>query len=369
MPHFAEKMTAILNHGALNLALAIGYKHRIFDTLEELSRPATLSEIAASTDLNQRYLQEWLSVMVSGGIIELLPAENDPEHYHLPAEHADVLTRRAGTRNMGVYTQEIPLLTSCALEAVHKDMAVGAGVPFSQYPDFQQFMAELSDAKLEKELIETFLPSVDAGRLIPRLKQGIRVCDLGCGHGVAVHLMAQAFPESRFTGIDNHEEAINRARTTAREMNLRNADFQVLDAASLSADPAWADCFDYILAFDAIHDQSHPLEALEGIRSMLAPGGLFSMVDIKAGSRLADNLEHPLGPFLYTVSLMHCLPVGLNDKGTGLGMMWGREKAEELLSRAGFEDIAVLEMEQDAFNLHYLCRVPEVPEASSSRFG
>ena len=65
-----------------------------------------------------------------------------------------------------------------------------------------------------------------------------------------------------------------------------------------------------------------------------------------------------MGPFLYTVSLMHCMPVGLNDDGAGLGMMWGREKAEALLVEAGFENIDIIEMEHDGFNLHYLCRVP-----------
>ena len=89
---------------------------------------------------------------------------------------------------------------------------------------------------------------------------------------------------------------------------------------------------------------------------MLAPGGMFSMIDIKAGSNQGDNVDHPMGPFLYTVSLMHCMPVGLNDNGTGLGMMWGQEKAEALLREAGFEHIELTEMEHDPFNLHYLCR-------------
>ncbi|MCP3955994.1 MAG: methyltransferase type 12, partial [Desulfobacterales bacterium] len=114
-----------------------------------------------------------------------------------------------------------------------------------------------------------------------------------------------------------------------------------------------------ICAFDAIHDQTRPLEALRSIRYMLAPGGLFSMVDIKAGSQHKDNLDHPMGPFLYTVSLMHCMPVGLSDNGTGLGMMWGQQQAETLLREAGFETVEPTEMDYDPFNLHYLCRAPD----------
>ena len=77
------------------------------------------------------------------------------------------------------------------------------------------------------------------------------------------------------------------------------------------------------------------------------------MVDIAARSNLVDNLDHPMGPFLYTVSLMHCLPVGLVDGGSGLGMMWGREKAVEMLKEAGFENVQVHQIPEDLFNLHY----------------
>ena len=64
-----------------------------------------------------------------------------------------------------------------------------------------------------------------------------------------------------------------------------------------------------------------------------------------------------MGPFLYAVSLMHCMPVGLFDNGPGLGMMWGRQKAVELLRQAGFKTIEVCEMEHDPFNVHYFCRI------------
>jgi len=98
------------------------------------------------------------------------------------------------------------------------------------------------------------------------------------------------------------------------------------------------------------------MAALNGVFHMLKPGGYFSMVDIAARSDLLENLEHPLGPFLYTVSLMHCMPVGRVDGGAGLGMMWGREKATQMLSDAGFSDIQVTPVPEDPFNDHFLCR-------------
>jgi 2-polyprenyl-3-methyl-5-hydroxy-6-metoxy-1,4-benzoquinol methylase len=357
MGDFAQRMTDILNYGALNLAMGIGYKNRIFDVLEDLAKPATIIEIAAASGLNQRYLREWLGIMVTGRIIELSRYPNGEAAYVLPPEHAAFLTRNSGSSNLGVYTQEIPLLTSCAMESVNKGFKTGEGIPFSQYPDFQQFMSELADAKHRQVLIADFLPSIDNGKLVERLTEGLRVCDLGCGEGVALNLMARAFPKSTFTGIDNHEAAISEARAEAREMGLSNVVYKNIDAAVVYDNIDFCRKFDYACAFDAIHDQSHPLDVLKSIHYMLAPGGMFSMIDIKAFSNHADNLDHPMGAFLYTVSLMHCMPVGLNDNGTGLGMMWGREKAEAMLAEAGFENIEVIEMEHDGFNLHYLCRV------------
>ncbi len=136
---------------------------------------------------------------------------------------------------------------------------------------------------------------------------------------------------------------------------VENLDFMVLDAAHLKNNMEYKDFFDYVTAFDAIHDQIRPLDVLRGVHQILAPDGLFSMVDIAASSNLADNMALPMAPFLYTVSLMHCMPVGMVDGGTGLGMMWGREKAVEMLENAGFQRIRVFEMPDDPFNLHFFC--------------
>jgi pyruvate/2-oxoacid:ferredoxin oxidoreductase alpha subunit len=52
---------------------------------------------------------------------------------------------------------------------------------------------------------------------------------------------------------------------------------------------------------------------------------------------------------------MHCMPVGLNDNGSGLGMMWGKQQAVTLLRQAGFTQVCAQEIPNDAFNLHFLC--------------
>jgi ubiquinone/menaquinone biosynthesis C-methylase UbiE len=156
-------------------------------------------------------------------------------------------------------------------------------------------------------------------------------------------------------GIDISEDALETAKSEAEKLGLDNLKFFNHDAATLEGNLALRNSFDYITAFDAIHDQTQPRKVLQGVYAILKPGGLFSMVDIAAASNLADNLDHPMGPFLYTVSLMHCMPVGLVNGGAGLGMMWGREKAVEMLTEAGFDPVRVLELPDDPFNLHFLC--------------
>ncbi len=352
---FADKMTDILNYSALNLAMAIGYRTGLFDVMDTFDTPRTPQAIADKAGLNPRYIEEWLGVMVTGQIVEISRGEDGQNRYYLPKQHGDLITRRAGNSNLGVYTQEIPLLTACAMEAVIEGFATGEGVSYDRYPKFQAFMSQLADAKHRQVLVDKFLPAVDRGRLIEDLRSGIRVCDLGCGTGVALILMAGAFPESRFVGIDISQEAIKTARREASQRQLTNLEFVIADTAILKENSELKDAFDYVTSFDAIHDQTRPLAALEGVHHILAPGGRFSMVDIAARTNLADNLAHPMGPFLYTVSLMHCLPVGLVDGGSGLGMMWGREKAVEMLKAAGFAKVQVQEIPEDPFNLHYFC--------------
>ena len=343
---FAGRMVGVLNDGCLALMASVGHQVGLFDTMAELP-PATSHEIAGAAGLQERYVREWLGVMTTSRIVEYEPADRT---YRLPAEHALSLTRAAGPGNLAGPMQFITLLATVEAPLV-ECFRNGGGVPYSQYADFHRLMAEDSATVHDAALIDRIIPLSEG--LTNRLRDGIEVADIGCGSGHAINLLAQAFPASRFVGYDFAEEGIDAARREAESLGLANANFEVRDVAEL----AERDRFDLITAFDAIHDQADPAGVLSAIALALRTGGVFLMVDIQASSNVEDNVEHPLGPFVYTVSTMHCMTVSLSLGGAGLGTAWGEQKAQQMLAEAGFNDVATAHVEADIFNTYYIARI------------
>jgi 2-polyprenyl-3-methyl-5-hydroxy-6-metoxy-1,4-benzoquinol methylase len=214
-------------------------------------------------------------------------------------------------------------------------------------------MAEDSGQSVVSSLIELILPSVPG--IVKKLEEGIYVLDLGCGRGKALNLLAKTFPKSRFVGYDLSEEAIEYARNEARELKLTNVNFEIKDLTYFN-ESAPDKKYDFITTFDAVHDQPRPDNLLAGIFNALKDEGTYLMQDISASQEHHQNMEHPVGPLLYTVSTMHCMTVSLAQGGMGLGTMWGREKALEMLDEAGFKNIEIKNFEHDFQNDYYIIK-------------
>jgi SAM-dependent methyltransferase len=333
---FAERMLRTTNEAALALMVSVGHRTGLFDVMAAMPA-ATSAEIASRASLDERYVREWLAVMTTGRIVEHDGAAGS---YWLPTDHAACLTRAAGMNNLATGMQYIGLM------ALVEDQIVdcfrhGGGVPYSAFPRFQAVMAEDSGSVQDATLIDVTLPLVPG--LIDRLRQGIDVADVGCGSGHAANLMAEAFPRSRFTGFDLSDTGIAAARLEADRKGLANARFEERDAAHLGETRQ----FDLVTTFDAVHDQARPDLTLAGIAQALRHGGIYLCVESAASSKLAENLDHPLGPFLYTMSCMHCMTVSLADGGMGLGTMWGEQTARKMLGEAGFTSIEVARLDGD----------------------
>jgi ubiquinone/menaquinone biosynthesis C-methylase UbiE len=259
------------------------------------------------------------------------------------------LTPAAGPDNLASMAQFVALLGGVEDELV-QCFRNGGGVPYTSYPRFHEIMADDSAQTHDALLIDGIVPLGEG--LVEALQAGIDVLDVGCGRGHSIHLLARAFPRSRFTGIDIAEEALEVARAEARADGLGNAQFVVMDAVDLDG----PERYELVTAFDAIHDQARPDLVLQKIHYILRPGGTFLCGDIAASSRLDDNLDHPLGTFFYTISAMHCMTVSLAQGGMGLGTMWGEQRAVEMMEEAGFHPVDVHHIEEDFASVYYVSR-------------
>jgi len=341
---FSERFMTILNHGALSTMISIGHRSGLFDSMAGCPQ-ATSAEIAAGAGLDERYVREWLGAMVTGGIVDY---EATTRRYTLPAEHAAWLTRAAGPDCLGSLAQYVPLLGTVE-DDVLQCFRTGGGVPYARFERFKEVMAEDSGQTVVAALEEFILPLLGMSE---QLAAGIDVLDVGCGSGRALNKLAGLFPKSRFVGYDLLEEHVDAARAEAAALGLDNVRFEVRDCTDL----ADQDAYDLVTTFDAIHDQKSPASVLKGIHRALRPDGLYLMQEIRASSHLQENMDHELAPFLYTVSTMHCMTVSLAQGGDGLGTMWGRELALELLDDAGFPNVEIRSLEHDPQNEYYLCR-------------
>ncbi|MGH7278330.1 MAG: transcriptional regulator, partial [Candidatus Rokuibacteriota bacterium] len=110
-----------------------------------------------------------------------------------------------------------------------------------------------------------------------------------------------------------------------------------------------------ITSFDAVHDQREPAAVLGSAASALAPDGTYLAIEPRASSNLEDNLGNAFAPWMYGVSVLHCMTVSLAEGGAGLGTAWGEQTARRFLHDAGFTSIEVVDAPGPQ-NSIYICR-------------
>lgn len=342
---FGARMLGICSDGMLMAMTSIGHEVGLFEAMAGRP-PATSQMIADATTLNERYVREWLSCLASAGIVEY---DALTASFFLPDEHAASLTKSAGPANMALWAYAMTGFGE-ALDQLVGSFRNGGGVPYASFTKFPELMAAVSAAQYDASLISSVLPLIPG--LVDGLRAGIDVADVGCGSGHAINLMAEAFPNGRFTGYDFSEVSLDAARRESSRMGLSNTNFELRDVATLSGPPR----YDLITAFDSIHDQAQPRRVLKGIFEALRSDGTFLCVDIAGSSNLHENFGNPMAALMYAISTMHCMTVSLALGGEGLGTMWGEQKAHELFAEAGFTRVETKQIESDFENNYYVCQ-------------
>ena len=225
----------------------------------------------------------------------------------------------------------------------------GAGVGWHQH-DHDVFVGceRFFRPGYSAHLVDAWLPALDG--VVEKLNAGVRVADVGCGHGASTVLMANHFPRSVFAGSDYHDGSVRAARRRAEESGLQGrVSFTVSGAQTFDGGP-----YALVTTFDALHDMGDPLGAARHIREQLTPDGTWMIVEPAAGSSVSDNLN-PVGRVYYSFSAFLCVPNALSQEGGyALGAQAGEEPVRRLATDAGFTRFR--RVAQTPFNIVYEAR-------------
>jgi SAM-dependent methyltransferase len=115
-----------------------------------------------------------------------------------------------------------------------------------------------------------------AGYLLPHLRAGQRLLDLGCGPGTISVDLARRVAPGPVVGVDRAEPPLREARATAAAAAVDNVTFAVGDAYQLDF-PAGS--FDVVHAHQVLQHLSDPVAALVEMRRVCAPGGWIAVRD------------------------------------------------------------------------------------------
>jgi 2-polyprenyl-3-methyl-5-hydroxy-6-metoxy-1,4-benzoquinol methylase len=331
----------------------IGIHLGFYDVLAKIG-PITFSQLAERTGIAPRYTKEWLEQQAASAVVEVdnitKPAED--RLYLLPAGHGEALTQTDSLFYIAPLTL-LPVAVAQILPKLLDGYRAGTGLPFSEYgPEFRAGQSGLNRATFLYQLarwIKTELRDVH-NRL---MAGGARIADIGCGLGWSSIALAKAYPDVHVDGFDLDETSVSEARRNAGDSGVGDrVTFEVLDAAALMA----RDVYDLVCLFDALHDMARPVDVLQTCLSLLAADGAVLLMEPK----VANDFTAPSNEterFMYAISVLHCLPVGLSEQpSAGTGTVMRPRILRQYATEAGFADVRVLSIEHPFYLFYRLVR-------------
>ena len=311
----------------------LGHKLGLYRAMAE-SGPINSHELARRTVTNERSVREWLNGQVAGGYVLF---DTNTNQYLLPPEHAFVLANPDSPAFL-------PPAFDVAASLWHGEDKIlaafrsGKGMGWHEH-DCRLFTGTEAFFRngYRAHLTQTWIPSLSGAQ--EKLDSGGRVADLGCGHGASVILMAQAFPKSKFVGIDYHEPSIAVARERAKQAGV--ADRIRFEVATPKVLASSKEKFDLICFMDSLHDMGDPLEAVWSSRQAMAPDGALMLVEPFAKDRSEENFG-PVARMYYSASAGLCTQNALSQGGRySLGAQAGATQLLAILKDAGFRSAKV----------------------------
>jgi 2-polyprenyl-3-methyl-5-hydroxy-6-metoxy-1,4-benzoquinol methylase len=319
---------AIRDVGAtLHAALVkIGEKLGLYKALAA-GGPMTPGELAERTGTAERYVREWLNAQAAGGYVSYDP---ETRRYSLSEEQAFALADESSPAYLPGAFQVVTAAIKAEPKIIER-FRTGAGLGWHEHdPELFEGTERFFRPNYAANLVSSWIPALDG--IEEKLRQGARVADVGCGHGASTILMAQAYPNSTFTGFDYHEPSIRWARQAAEKAGV--ADRIKFEVAAAKEYPGTD--YDFVAFFDCLHDMGDPVGAAAHVLETLKPDGTWMIIEPFANDQVENNLN-PVGRVYYSASTMICTPASLaQEVGLALGAQAGEARLREVVTQGGF---------------------------------
>ncbi len=344
---FAFKVWTYKQGEVVSLMIHLGDRLGLYRAMAGAG-PVTAGELATRTALEERWVLEWLRGQAAAGLL----ASADGQTFELLAEAAPVLADEAGSMWFAAGAFQGGMASPEVVDRLADAFRTGIGLSYDDLgPSAAHNVERMLGPWTRQALVPLILPALEG--VVERLRSGARAADVGCGSGLAVLAMAEAFPQSRFDGYDLSEHAIHRARTKLAESGLANAAFHLREAAELPDSPT----YDLVLTLDCLHDMPRPAEAIGAIRRSISDDGVWLIKEIRSAASWQDNLKNPMLAMMYGTSVATCMSSALSEPGgAGLGTLGlHRDLAESMCREAGFTRFRVHDFDDPA-NLYYEVR-------------
>ncbi|MEZ0268843.1 MAG: methyltransferase domain-containing protein [Nitrososphaeraceae archaeon] len=328
---FMNKAVGDIAGGSTAMLVIIGERLGLYKAMSQANSPISVKELADKTGTVERLVSEWLANQVASGYIEYDPSSRK---YRLPPEHALALA----DEDSPLYLQGIFKAIKSYFKDEEEFLKMFRGERTFSWMDHNPFMAE-GFAEFFKSgyignLINSWIPAVDNGRVLEKLKKGAKVADVGCGFGITTLMMAKTYPNSTFTGFDFHKESIEKAKESAKKENITNVRFEVSSASEFPGSG-----YDFVTFFDCLHDMGDPIGALTHTRKVIKKSGSGSgtcmIVEPFAQNELENNVN-PIGSIFYAASTLICVPNSLAFNGPALGAQAGENRIKDVALKSGF---------------------------------
>lgn len=115
-----------------------------------------------------------------------------------------------------------------------------------------------------------------AAYLLPRLRAGATLLDVGCGPGTITCDLAERVAPGRVLAVDAEAGVLDEARGLAAERGVQNVEFRAGDFRDLE----WEGVrFDVVHAHQVLQHLREPVEALRAMARLTAPGGTIAVRD------------------------------------------------------------------------------------------